>query len=63
MMDDIVWKFARLADIDDVDARKLRMFADMLIDSKNKEIQSLESKLYSARAQNEIYRGVVQDNY
>ena len=63
MMDEIIWKLARQAGIDDVDVRKLRVFAEMLIDSKNKEIESLESKLYSARAQNEIYRGVVQDNY
>ena len=63
MMDEIVWKLARQAGIDDVDVRKLRVFAEMLIDSKDKQIQSLESALYTARAQNEIYRGVVQDNY
>ena len=63
MMEEIIWKLARQAGIDDVDVRKLRVFAEMLIDSKDKQIQSLESALYTARAQNEIYRGVVQDNY
>ena len=62
-MEEIIWKLARQAGIDDVDVRKLRVFAEMLIDSKDKQIESLESALYTARAQNEIYRGVVQDNY
>ena len=63
MMEEIIWKLARQAGIDEVDVRKLRVFAELLIDSKDKQIQSLESALYTARAQNEIYRGVVQDNY
>ena len=63
MMDEIIWKLARQAGIDDIDVRKLRVFAEMLIDSKDKEIQSLESQLYTARAQNEIYKGVVHDSY
>lgn len=63
MMDEVIWKFARLAGIDEVDVRKLRVFADMLIDSKNKQIQSLESELFTARAQNEIYKNVINDSY
>lgn len=63
MMDEVIWKFARLAGIDEVDVRKLTLFAEMLIDSKNKQIQSLESELFTARAQNEIYKNVINDSY
>lgn len=62
-MDEIIWKLARQAGIDDIDVRKLRVFAEMLIDSKDKEIQSLESQLYTARAQNQIYKGVIYDSH
>jgi hypothetical protein len=63
MLDEIIWKLARQAGIDDIDVRKLRVFAELLIDSKDKEIQSLESQLYTARAQNQIYKGVIYDSY
>ena len=63
MMEEIIWKLARQAGIDDVDVRKLRVFAEMLIDSKDKQIESLESALYTARAQNEIYKGAIHDSY
>lgn len=63
MMDEIIWKLARQAGIDDIDVRKLRVFAEMLIDSKDKEIESLESQLYTARAQNQIYKGVIYDSH
>jgi hypothetical protein len=59
MTKEIIWELASQAGIDDVDVRKLTVFAEMLIDSKDKQIQSLESKLYSARAQNEIYKGII----
>lgn len=62
-MDEIIWKLARQAGIDDIDVRKLRVFAEMLIDSKDKEIESLESQLYTARAQNQIYKGVIYDSH
>lgn len=63
MMDEIIWKLARQAGIDDIDVRKLRVFAEMLIDSKDKEIESLESQLHTARAQNQIYKGVIYDSH
>jgi hypothetical protein len=63
MLDEIIWKLASQAGIDDIDVRKLRVFAELLIDSKDKEIQSLESQLYTARAQNQIYKGVIYDSY
>lgn len=41
----------------------LKRFIDVLTEDKDKQIQSLESELFTARAQNQIYKGVIYDSY
>lgn len=63
MMDEYLGMLARQAGIDDVDIRKLRVFADMVIADKGKEIEVLKDELYIARAQNELYNSIVNGSF
>lgn len=62
-MDEVIWKLARQVGIDDVDVRKLRMFAELLIDMKDAEIDILKSKVFVLQSQNEIYRDAINDSF
>lgn len=62
-MDEIIESLARQAGIEGVDPRKLRVFAESIMDSKDREINQLKSQLFTAKAQNEIYRGALYDSH
>jgi len=50
---------ARMAGIESVDSRKLRVFADSVLIEHDSE---LKQQLFVAKSQNEIYKGVIYDD-
>lgn len=62
-MDELIEMYARQAGIEGVDTRKLKVFADFIWANQKSKIESLECELFAAKAQNEIYRNVVNDSY
>jgi len=51
---------ARMAGIEGVDSRKLRVFADSVLIEHDNE---LKQQLSIAKSQNEIYKGVIYDSH
>lgn len=46
-----------------VSKEELVKYTNLILDGKEKEIQQLRNDLFIAKAQNEIYKGVVYDSH
>ena len=46
-----------------VSSKELEDYTNLIIGEKDKEIDQLKSQLFTAKAQNEIYRGALYDSH